>query len=184
MRKGTSKKPASRKPTIADRGYEATLREVVDLVESARRLSARAVNTVMTRTYWLIGQRIVDDEQHGRTRAGYGEVVIERLAADLSERFGRGFSMRNLDQMRKFFLWWPIPQTASALSAGERVGGSAEPIPQTLSAESRTPPLPLPWSHYVRLLAVSSAEARAFYETEALRVSSSKHATRSEQVVP
>lgn len=154
MRKGGSKKPTSRKPAVADRGYDSTLREVVEIVESARRVSARAVNTVMTRTYWLIGQRIVEHEQHGRARAGYGEEVTARLAADLSERFGRGFSVRNIEQMRKFFLSWPIPQTVSALSAGTQGAGLAGPIPQTVSAKSATPDLLLPWSHYVRLLAV------------------------------
>ena len=64
------------------------------------RAAARAVNTAMTRTYWLVGQHIVDHEQRGSARANYGEELIARLAADLTGRFGRGFSARNLAPMR------------------------------------------------------------------------------------
>jgi predicted nuclease of restriction endonuclease-like (RecB) superfamily len=169
MRKGGSKKPAPRKPAIGDRGYDSTLREVVELVESARRVSARAVNTIMTRTYWLIGQRVVEREQHGEKRAGYGEEVVVRLAADLTSRFGRGFSERNLRQMRAFYAAWPIRQTLSAKSGVASPTPESVEIRQTLSAKSGIPDLLLPWSHYVRLLAVANAEARAFYEAEALR---------------
>jgi hypothetical protein len=56
---------------------------LVDLLENARRVSARAVNTIMTATYWEVGRRIVDFEQGGKKRAGYGEALLERLAADL-----------------------------------------------------------------------------------------------------
>ena len=59
----------------------------------------------MTSTYWEIGRRIVEHEQEGRRRAGYGEALIERLAADLTARFRRGFSQTNLKQMREFYLW-------------------------------------------------------------------------------
>lgn len=160
-----SRTVASRR-TRSDKGYVEALEEIVTLLEAGRRSAARAVNAVMTRTYWLVGRRIVEHEQGGQERAGYGEEVIARLSADLSARLGRGFSQRNLEQMRKFFLAWPIPQTASALSAPS---SGKRPIPQTLSAELATPNLQLPWSHYVRLLAVENDKARAFYETEALR---------------
>ena len=130
--------------------YDAVLTEVAALLETARRAAARSVNAVMTMTYWQIGRRLIEVEQAGQGRAEYGERLIERLSQDLTARFGRGFSQRNLEQMRLFYRTWQIPQT--------------------VSAESRTPlEFPLPWSHYVRLLSVQSDEARAFYETEALR---------------
>ena len=71
-------------------GYDGLLGEVVVLLESARRTAARAVNAVMTATYWEIGRRIVEVEQRGSTRAEYGDVLIKRLAADLTARFGVG----------------------------------------------------------------------------------------------
>ena len=70
--------------------YAAVLAEVANLIESARRAAARAVSSVMASTYWMIGRRIVEQEQGGRQRAGYGEALIARLAYDLSSRFGRG----------------------------------------------------------------------------------------------
>ncbi len=152
--------------------YDAILTEVAGLIEQARRQVARNVNSAMTSLYWLIGRRIVESEQGGERRAGYGEELIARLADDLSARFGRGFSVRNLWHMKAFYLAWPpptdgrIPQTPSAETR-------ADEIPQTASAESlaggHTPRFPLPWSAYVRLLSVKSADARRFYEAEALR---------------
>lgn len=95
--------------------YGSVLRELAGLVEGARHASARAVNALMTATYWEIGRRIVEHEQRGRHRAGYGEELMERLSVDMSERFGRGFSKRNLFLMRSFYLTYPdIVQTVSA----------------------------------------------------------------------
>ncbi|MDB6013989.1 MAG: hypothetical protein JWL65_6239 [Gammaproteobacteria bacterium] len=136
--------------------YDVLLLEVADVVEAARHEAARSVNAVMTATYWFVGRRIVEHEQQGAARAAYGERLLKRLARDLSERFGRGFSERNLEQMRAFYLGWPISQTASA----KFIEVSADAI------QSR---FPLPWSHYARLLAVKSVDTRAFYESEALR---------------
>lgn len=136
---------------VSASSYRGFLKDLVGLLEEARQFSARSVNAVMTATYWEIGRRIVEFEQGGKGRAGYGEAVLQRLSADLTSKYGRGFSERNLRQMRLFFLAWPIRQTSSAES-------------------SRMPTsFPLPWSHYVRLLSVEKPEARAFYEAEALR---------------
>ena len=67
----------------------------------------------MTASYWEIGRRIVEAEQQGKRRAGYGEQLMERLSSDLTRQFGRGFSRQNLQQMRSFFLTRPIRQTVS-----------------------------------------------------------------------
>ena len=152
--------------------YTALLTEVSELLREARRASARSVNSIMTATYWAVGRRIVQEEQRGRTRAGYGEELVEKLSHDLVSRFGRGFGKRNLFQMRAFYLAYAeIVQTPSAQLGSSGVGDKV----QTVSAISRSSIgewaicFPLPWSHYVRLLAVKKAEARAFYEREALR---------------
>jgi predicted nuclease of restriction endonuclease-like (RecB) superfamily len=167
------KNTRSRKTALARnaRGadYDALRHSVVELLVSARSASARAVNAVMTRTYWLVGRHIVEHEQHGGERAGYGDALVAQLATDLTEQFGRGFSPRNLAQMRAFYRGWPILQTLSAKSQERAGSGSEGQILQTLSAQLQTPSLPLPWSHYVRLLAVSNTDARTFYEREALR---------------
>src|SRR5437773_1964054 len=131
----SGRKPNIHKAMIAKAkvvGYQAILAEVVDLLESARRASARAVNGLLTATYWQIGRRIVDSEQAGRRKAGYGRQLIDRLSDDLTERFGRGFARRNLFQMRAFYLAYPhVPKALPNPAAGE-VSGKV----QTLSAQS------------------------------------------------
>lgn len=138
--------------------YTAVLAEVAELLESARRAAARSVNVLMTATYWEIGRRIVELEQQGERRAEYGKQLVERLAQDLSARFGRGFKRSNLFQMRSFYLTYP--------NISEPLAGQFdEPdIFQTLSGK-----FSLPWSHYVKLLSVKAPEARVFYEIEAAR---------------
>lgn len=147
-----TERTASAVPDQTD--YAAVHGGIVALLESARRAAARSVNALMTASYWEIGRRIVEFEQGGRERASYGEALIKRLAHDLSARFGRGFSKRNIEQMRHFYLAWPIAQTLSAQSAD-------------LAALAQA--FPLPWSAYVRLLSVREEDARTFYEAEALR---------------
>lgn len=144
---------------------------VVELLESARRTAARSVNALMTTTYWLIGQRIVEQEQAGAARADYGKELIDRLSLDLTARFGRGFGRSNLFQMKAFYLAYSQARQLSASALPDRQ------IVQTLSGLSErtrdvgelSARFPLPWSHYVRLLALKSSEARNFYEAEALR---------------
>ncbi|HEY5594623.1 MAG TPA: PDDEXK nuclease domain-containing protein [Nitrospiria bacterium] len=148
------------------------LAEVVGLLQSARRASARSVNAIITATYWEIGRRIVEYEQSGKKRAEYGEALLKRLSSDLTSKFGRGFSERNLEQMRLLYLGWPISQTLSAKSQSADLIHGKPGNSQTSSAGSYRTALPnrfpLPWSHYVKLLSVPNTEARRFYETEAL----------------
>lgn len=173
MSRRPPKKALAKRGGAAPVGYDSVLAQVVRLLEDSRRASARAVNAVMTAIYWEVGRRIVEGEQSGGRRAGYGKELLKRLSADLTERFGRGFSQRNLEQMRLFYLGWQISQTPSAKSqTAEILAGGGEDTPTSLSELSRFVParkFPLPWSHYVRLMAVRSEQARAFYEAEALR---------------
>lgn len=125
--------------------YEDIHAQIVELLEASRRAAARQVNSLMTRAYWKIGQRIVEHEQAGEQRAGYGEELLRQLSIDLTRRFGRGFSRQNLQQMRNFYLFWP--------EISQKLSGKFE----------------LPWSAYVRLMSIKQPDARFFYETEALR---------------
>ena len=154
---------------VPPKEYAAILADVSDLLEAARRTAARAVNAVLTTTYWRIGRRIVDFEMGGKERADYGSQAVDRLAADLTARFGRGFSRRALYQMRSFYLAYPpIVQSAVGQSPGAAKGSIVQStIAQ--SADPKAPRFPLPWAHYVRLMSVPNAHARRFYEAEALR---------------
>lgn len=159
----------SRRTTVAiirQDSYDAILAEVVELLESARRGSARAVNAVMTATYWRIGRRIVDCEQDGRQKARYGERLIERLSKDLTARYGRGFSYVNLTQMRRFYSLWPmdtILQTPSeeftTLPQLRRPVAQTPVRPKSQILQKPSEVFPLPWSHYVRLLSVDNPNA-------------------------
>ena len=109
----------------------------------------------MTASYWEIGRRIVEAEQKGRRRAGYGEQLMARLSADLTARFGRGFRPDNLENMRRFFVAYAVGAISETLS---RKFDLSE-FPQVFT---------LPWSAYVRLLSVKDDHACQVYETEVL----------------
>ena len=168
--------------------YGGLIGGIAELLEAARRNAARAVNALMTATYWEIGRRIVEFEQQGKDRARYGEQLLDQLSADLTSRFGRGFGRRNLFQIRAFYLAYrSIVQTSSAqlvkeqtLSAQSGARILSTPSIELRRQKSQTPSgqlavrdlsarFPLPWSHYVRLLSVKGALAREFYHAEALR---------------
>lgn len=158
----------------AVKGYDAVLADLVALIDAGRRASIRTTNAIMTATYWGVGRRIVEEEQHGQARAEYGEELIPKLSADLQARFGRGYGRANLFQMKAFYLAHrEILQTASGQSA---YGANLEKV-STVSRQFLEPEetalvasrLRLPWSCYVRLLSVRNPEAQRFYEAEALR---------------
>ena len=180
---GRSVQPAS-EPVPAKEGaevapYEAVFGDVSKIIDAARESAARSVNAAMTAAYWLIGRRIVEFEQSGEERAEYGAALMERLAEDLTRRFGRGFSRQNLQHMRLFYLAYPPGRIRQTVS-GKLARQPQLPIRQTPSGRSGVSPaavgfddlltaFPLPWSAYVRLLSVRDEHARDFYETEALR---------------
>lgn len=83
------------------------------LLQSARASVVATVNTTMVRTYFEIGRNIVEHEQKGEARAGYGEETLKQLSAELTREFGRGFSVTNLKQMRTFFVQYAKGQTLS-----------------------------------------------------------------------
>lgn len=118
--------------------------EIKGLLKSARESIVSNVNSTMTKTYFLIGKRIVEEEQNGNERAEYGKSLIKNLSLELTKEFGKGFSQRNLEQMRKFYKVYEIPQT--------------------LSAKFR-----LSWSHYLILMRMDNIAERNFYEIEAVQ---------------
>ena len=136
--KGKSKALAmGTKLSATDRVY----RSIAEILETARATAYRAVNQVMVQAYWQIGRIIVEEEQKGRKRAGYGEALITELARRLTADFGKGFTETNLKYMRQFYL--------------------AFPIRHALRDE-------LSWTHYRLLLRVEKEEARSFYLNEAV----------------
>ncbi len=106
----------SRKTEIVPKpepGYDELLSGISGLLERARRMSARSINSILTATYWEIGRQIVEYEQGGKARAEYGEALLKALSRDLTAKHGRGFSRTNVQQMRLFYMGWEIRQTPS-----------------------------------------------------------------------
>ena len=144
------------------------------IVSKARSKAFAAVNYSLVERNWRIGQRIVEQEQNGASRAEYGKHVIEIASAALTEEFGKGFSETNIMNFKKFYLKFKeltIPQTLSEEFKKQKQ--------QTLSDElsshfqkGQTPPAQfelrlLPWSHYERLIRVEDKKAREWYAKEA-----------------
>ena len=149
--------------TIAKPSGEPLLplvKEIRELVQSARRTASQNVNTLQVITNFEIGRRIVEYEQQGSKRAEYGERILKELSHRLTEDLGRGFSTTNLKYMRLFYREYH--DSAAQLSAKVPI---ETPIGQTLS-DLFTPRFTLSWSHYVFLMNIDNRDERRFYEIE------------------
>ncbi len=121
--------------------YRLLLNSISSLLEHARAKAYSAVNEILVKTYWEVGQQIVEFEQKGKEKAEYGRQLLDSLATDLKIKAGKGFSRSNLYLMRLFYLKYPKIQTVSGKFS---------------------------WSHYAELLGVSDDLARGFYEQQCL----------------
>lgn len=119
------------------------INEIKKILKNARQKAYTAVNSAMVEAYWEIGRRIVEEEQNGKERAEYGKEILQNLSKELTEEFGKGYSYRTLREIRQFYLMF---------SDFEKW--------RTVSAK-------LTWSHFQKVLRVSSEKARIFYLTEA-----------------
>lgn len=128
--------------------------QIVDLLQSARSKVVRTVNQTMVLTYFEIGRMIVEEEQDGKERADYGKQILKELSDVLTREFGKGFSVDNLENMRRFYLVYGKSETLSRIS--ERV------ISETSSRN-----FDLSWSHYLKLIRIDDENERKFYEIEA-----------------
>ena len=117
--------------------------EIKELLYSAKNRVYQTINTTMTETYFQIGKRIVEEEQGGETRAEYGKSLLKLLSVQLINEFGKGFSVDNLENMRRFYL---------AFQKSETVSRKFE----------------LSWSHYIFLTRIENIDERNFYEIESI----------------
>ena len=144
------------------------------IVSKARSKAFAAVNYSLVERNWRIGQRIVEEEQNGASRAEYGKHVIEVASAALTEEFGKGFSETNIMNFKKFYLKFKeltIPQTVSEEFKKQKQQTLSDELSshfqkgQTLPAQFEL--RLLPWSHYERLIRVEDKKAREWYAKEA-----------------
>lgn len=114
--------------------------DIKKLLEKARHGALQQVNTIMVKTYFEIGRRIVEQEQKGDAYAAYGAYLLEKLSETLTAEFGKGFSRRNLELIRKFYLTFKFAKS---------------PISQSLS-----------WTHYIHLMRIENKDEQNFYILE------------------
>ena len=126
--------------SIVDKNINPIFEEIRDLVNTSRNRVYSAVNTEMLNLYWNIG-KIIMEIQQGDERATYGNAVLEKLSEKLTNEFGKGFSARNLERMRKFYICFPISTTVSSK---------------------------LSWSHYLELIKIDEEQKRNFYLQETI----------------
>ncbi len=144
--------------------YRELLSGMASLIESGRQIVVRQVNTTLIATHWFMGRRIVEFEQKGKARAEYGEALLQRLGQDLSSKYGKGFSERNLKLMRQFYLCYPIRQSLIAES-GIAVKGNPTDEHKLFKVNELRKLFPLSWTHYVCLVRMEDSQKRSFYET-------------------
>ena len=171
-------------PTLSER--------VITLIENARRKVASVANVALVYTYYEIGRMIVEDEQGGNRRAGYGEKTLEDLSSKLTARFGRGWSKENLKLMRRFFVEYSNSvNTVYPIASGTKTEGDKEAADSAnansvntvyeIGAGSKNEAgndaadkivhtvddFRLSWSHYLVLMRIADPSERLFYEREA-----------------
>jgi len=135
--------------------------QIVDLLQSARNKVVRTVNQTMVLTYFEIGRMIIEEEQGGKERADYGKSLLKELSKVLTTEFGKGFSVDNLENMRRFYLVYGKSETLSRISS--------KAISETTSRELKQEEFILSWSHYLKLMRIDDENERKFYEIEAAK---------------
>ncbi|MCL2878516.1 MAG: PDDEXK nuclease domain-containing protein, partial [Acidobacteria bacterium] len=143
-------------------GDSEFFQSIAEFIQSARRSLERDVNTTMVLTYFEIGRRIIEKEQHGEKRAQYGKKILQGLSAYLTAKLGKGFSVDNLKLMRRFYVVYAnrwirkLPVIKSVAPIGEPL------VPQSTPGFSSK----ISWKHYILLMRIANPDERLFYEVE------------------
>ena len=155
-------------------GYKSLYDDACTIIEDARQYAYRAVNISLTIRNWLLGERIAKDELDGAERAEYGKGIIKVLATELSAKYGKGLDFSSLYQYIRFYRLFP--EILDAVRPKSRITDVKQHSREILDAVSpkietlvAARPQLLPWTHYRELIRVENAEARKWYEQEALR---------------
>jgi predicted nuclease of restriction endonuclease-like (RecB) superfamily len=138
--------------------------KIIELIEQARKLVVRTTNTAMIYTYYSVGKMIVEEWQQGSQKAAYGTQLLEKVSLDLTHTFGKGFSVDNLENMRKFYLVY-----MNQILISENPSRILENHLISETASRKLPSQFLSWSHYVFLSKLDNDLERKFYEIESLQ---------------
>jgi len=132
------------KNTKPQKTYVELIKNIGGLLEHGRKRAVIEVNSILVDTYWNIGGLIIEHEQNGKEKTKYGSGLLKKLSKELTNQFGKGFSVQNLERMRNFYLIYPNIRNSSTVSRN------------------------LSWSHYVRLMSIKNKDERSFYEIECI----------------
>lgn len=153
---------------------ESIYRRVREILETARSGAYRAVNFAMVQAYWHIGREIVEGEQKGKAKAGYGEYLMRDLSGRLTKDFGKGFDSSNLRYMRLFYLSFENMNAVRSQSSSQEICDAARHISQPEekhhALRNKLPVIrpELSWTHYRLLLKVGRPDVRKFYLDECI----------------
>ena len=135
------------------------LKQITDVLKTAKRNVKTAVNLNMVYSYYEIGRMISEEEQRGNERAEYGKYILKELSAFLTKEFGKGFSITNLKQMRQFY----------KIYSKDRIGQTLSDQSGNLSQSENGRQFYLSWSHYLKLMRIDNINERQFYEIESVK---------------
>jgi len=135
---------------------------ISELIEQARGRVASVVNLTMVHTYFEVGRMIIDNEQQGKERAEYGKSVLKELSTRLTAKFGKGFSVDNLQNMRRFYNVYSIYETPSSILIDTKKQSNLI----VKNASNQVPNFTLGWSHYLILMRIENPSERRFDEFE------------------
>ncbi|RZL61624.1 MAG: DUF1016 family protein [Pedobacter sp.] len=139
--------------------HQNFIERISALLNNARNKIVNTVNQTMVLTYFEIGRMIVEEEQTGKDKADYGKEIIKRLSIKLIADFGKGFSTRNIEQMRSFYIKYAKGQTVSDK-------------------------FKLSWSHYLNLMRIDDEKERNFYEIELSKNNEQIFASKYSTILP
>lgn len=156
---------------------KAIFQQVVDLLQNARQEVLRTVNSTMTITYFEIGRIIVEEEQNGKDRAEYGKQLLKGLSEQLTKEFGKGFSVVNLENMRKFYLTYSNSKSLTRILeiqksqslTGEFKSGKTQSLTgefKKFDYQTLTSFFKLTYTHYIFLMRIDDEKERRFYKIE------------------
>ena len=145
-------------------------KSIVDLIQQSRKSVVKYVNTAIVITYYEIGRRIIEQEQHGENRAQYGKKILQGLSDHLTADLGKGWSIQNLKLMRQFYMVYSKNRIGEPavlqLESSKRkpvVSQSDNPISQPVVSQFNPS---VTWKHYIQLMRIADIKERSFYEIE------------------
>lgn len=155
---------------LANTGVNDLFEKISALIEESRKKVAKAVNIAEVYTKYEIGRYIVENEQEGKYRAGYGKQILQQLSVRLTDKFGKGWSIESLTLVRKFYsVFSNSVNTVYEISKSNKSANNPKivnTVDQIQNAAIQPHKFVLSWSHYLILMRIENADARSFYEVE------------------